>query len=46
VLTLVLLFFLRGRTRSDELSIEISDLLDEMTRHSRRTRTYQLTMNE
>ncbi|OGD55827.1 hypothetical protein A3K81_06380 [Candidatus Bathyarchaeota archaeon RBG_13_60_20] len=36
----------RARTTSDELSIEISGLLNEMRRHSRRTRAYELIVEE
>ena len=36
----------RGKTRSDELSIEISDLLDEMTRYRRKARAFELAAEE
>jgi hypothetical protein len=36
----------RGRTKSDELSIEISDLLSEMMKHSRKARAFELASEE
>jgi hypothetical protein len=36
----------RGRTKSDELSIEISDLLGEMMKHSRKARAFELVAEE
>jgi hypothetical protein len=36
----------RGRTKSDELSIEISDLLGEMTRYSRKARAFEIVAEE
>jgi len=36
----------RGRTRLDELSIEISDLLGEMTRYSRKSRAFEFASEE
>ncbi len=36
----------RGKTKSDELSIEISDLLGEMTRYNRKTRAFELSAEE